>query len=167
MSYLLFSTPHLFISLIWPPCLCVMPKGSDKWGTVYPWQSLAVKIHCEFWSRFHSDSKRIQSGFELKRRESPRIGRVFTVIYCETLSWVVPRTTSKVSYFKMTICNSHKRYCVSLLTTTVGVTVKDFAEESTYARKRNRWLKVVGGEDDNKWCLTSWIGLWKDVWTYF
>ena len=59
-----------------------------------PRQSLAVNIHCEFSSRFHSDSKRIRS------RESPRIhnvfaqqygfanfGRVFTVIHCETLSW--------------------------------------------------------------------------------
>ena len=65
-----------------------------------PRQSLAVNIHCEFSSRFHSDSKRIRSGFESKRRESPRIrnvfaqqygfanfGRVFTVIHCETLSW--------------------------------------------------------------------------------
>ena len=60
-----------------------------------------MNIHCEFSSRFHSDSKRIRSGFESKRRESPRIhnvfaqqygfanfGRVFTVIHCETLSWV-------------------------------------------------------------------------------
>ena len=59
-----------------------------------------MNIHCEFSSRFHSDSKRIRSGFESKRRESPRIhnvfaqqygfanfGRVFTVIHCETLSW--------------------------------------------------------------------------------
>ena len=59
-----------------------------------------MNIHCEFSSRFHSDSKRIRSGFESKRRESPRIhnvfaqqygfanfGRVFTVIRCETLSW--------------------------------------------------------------------------------
>ena len=58
-----------------------------------------MNIHCEFSSRFHSDSKRIRSGFESKRRESPRIhnvfaqqygfanfGRVFTVIRCETLS---------------------------------------------------------------------------------
>ena len=65
-----------------------------------PRQSLAVNIHCEFSWRFHSDSKRIRSGFESKRRESPRIhnvfaqqygfanfGRVFTVIHCETLSW--------------------------------------------------------------------------------
>ena len=65
-----------------------------------PRQSLTVNIHCEFSSRFHSDSKRIRSGFESKRRESPRIhnvfaqqygfanfGRVFTVIRCETLSW--------------------------------------------------------------------------------
>ena len=60
-----------------------------------------MKIHCEFSSRFHSDSKWIRSGFESKRRESPRIhnvfaqqcgfanfGRVFTVIHYETLSWV-------------------------------------------------------------------------------
>ena len=60
-----------------------------------------MNIHCEFSSRFHSGSKRIRSGFESKRRESPRIhnvfaqqygfanfGRVFTVIHCETLSWV-------------------------------------------------------------------------------
>ena len=60
-----------------------------------------MNFHCEFSSRFHSDSKRIRSGFESKRRESPRIhnvlaqqygfanfGRVFTVIRCETLSWV-------------------------------------------------------------------------------
>ena len=60
-----------------------------------------MNIHCEFSSRFHSDSKRIRSGFESKRRESPRIhnvfaqqygfanfGGVFTVIRCETLSWV-------------------------------------------------------------------------------
>ena len=68
-----------------------------------PRQSLTVNIHCEFSSRFHSDSKRIRSGFESKRRESLRIhnvfaqqygfanfGRVFTVIRCETLSciWV-------------------------------------------------------------------------------
>ena len=65
-----------------------------------PRQSLTVNIHCEFSSRFHSDSKRIRSGFESKRRESPRIhnvfaqqygfanfGRVFTGIRCETLSW--------------------------------------------------------------------------------
>ena len=65
-----------------------------------PRQSLTVNIHCEFSSRFHSDSKRIRSGFESKRRESPRIhnvfaqqygfanfGRVFTVIRFETLSW--------------------------------------------------------------------------------
>ena len=65
-----------------------------------PRQSLTVNFHCEFSSRFHSDSKRIRSGFESKRRESPRIhnvlaqqygfanfGRVFTVIRCETLSW--------------------------------------------------------------------------------
>ena len=69
-----------------------------------PRQSLAVNIHCEFSSRFHSDSKRIRSGFESKRRESPRIhnvfaqqygfanfGRVFTVIHCETLSWACVR----------------------------------------------------------------------------
>ena len=69
------------------------------WSYV-PRQSLAVNIHCEFSSRFRSDSKRIRSGFESKRRESPRIhnvfaqqygfanfGRVFTVIRCETLSW--------------------------------------------------------------------------------
>ena len=62
-----------------------------------------MNIHCEFSSRFHSDSKRIRSGFESKRHESPRIhnvfvqqygfanfGRAFTVIRCETLSWVVP-----------------------------------------------------------------------------
>ena len=67
----------------------------------FPRQSLTVNIHCEFSSRFHSDSKWIRSGFESKRRESPRIhnvfvqqygfanfGRVFTVIHCETLSWV-------------------------------------------------------------------------------
>ena len=61
-----------------------------------------MNTHCEFSSRFHSDSKRIRSGFESKRRESPRIhnvfaqqygfanfGRVFTVIHCETLSWVI------------------------------------------------------------------------------
>ena len=66
-----------------------------------PRQSLTVNIHCEFSSRFHSDSMRIRSGFVSKRRESPRIhnvfaqqygfanfGRVFTVIHCETLSWV-------------------------------------------------------------------------------
>ena len=71
-----------------------------QWRT-HPRQSLTVNIHCEFSSRFHSDSKRIRSGFESKRRESPRIhnvfaqqygfanfGRVFTVIRCETLSWV-------------------------------------------------------------------------------
>ena len=59
-----------------------------------------MNIHCEFSSRFHSDSKRIRSAFESKRRESPLIhkvfaqqygfanfGRVFTVIRCETLSW--------------------------------------------------------------------------------
>ena len=59
-----------------------------------------MNIHCEFSSRFHSDSKRIRSGFVSKRRESPRtlnifaqqygfanFGRVFTVIHCETLSW--------------------------------------------------------------------------------
>ena len=63
-----------------------------------------MNFHCEFSSRFHSDSKRIRSGFESKRRESPRIhnvfaqqygfanfGRVFTVIRCETLSWGVAR----------------------------------------------------------------------------
>ena len=57
-----------------------------------------MNIHCEFWSRFHSDSKRIPSGFESKRRESPQIhnvfaqqygfadfGRVSTVIHCETV----------------------------------------------------------------------------------
>ena len=55
-----------------------------------------LRIFTEFWSRFHSESKRIRSGFESKRRESPRIhnvfanfGRVFTVIHCETLSWEV------------------------------------------------------------------------------
>ena len=61
-----------------------------------------MNVHCEFWSRFHSDLKRIRSGFESKRRESPRIhnvfaqqygfanfGRVFTVIHCETLSWEI------------------------------------------------------------------------------
>ena len=60
-----------------------------------------MNIHGEFSSRFHSDSKRSRSGFQSKRRESPRIhnvfaqqygfanfGRVFTVIRCETLSWV-------------------------------------------------------------------------------
>ena len=70
--------------------------------TVFPRQSLTVNIHCEFSSRFHSDSKRIRSGFESKRRESKRIhnvfaqqygfanfGRVLTVIRCETLSWVL------------------------------------------------------------------------------
>ena len=73
---------------------------ADVFDVVFPRQSLAVNIHCEFSSRFHSDSKRIQSGFDSKRRESPRIhvfaqqygfakfGRVFTVIHCETLSWV-------------------------------------------------------------------------------
>ena len=65
---------------------------------LFPRQSLAVNIHCEFSSRFHSDSKRIRNGFEWKRRESSRIhnvfaqqygfakfGRVFTVIHCETV----------------------------------------------------------------------------------
>ena len=60
-----------------------------------------TESRCEFSSRFHSDSKWIRSGFESKRRESPRIhnvfaqqygfanfGRVVTVIHCETLSWV-------------------------------------------------------------------------------
>ena len=69
---------------------------------VFPRQSLTVNIHCEFSSRCHSDSKWIRSGFESKRRESLRIhnafaqqygfanfGRVFTVIHCEALSWVV------------------------------------------------------------------------------
>ena len=62
-----------------------------------------MNFHCEFSSRFHSDSKRIRCGFESKRRKSPRIhnvlaqqygfanfGRVFTVIRCETLSWDGP-----------------------------------------------------------------------------
>ena len=40
-----------------------------------------MNIHCEFWSRFHSDSKRIRSGFESKRRESPRIHNVFAQQY--------------------------------------------------------------------------------------
>ena len=71
----------------------------------FPRQSLTVNFHCEFSSRFHSDSKRIRSGFGSKRHESPRIhnvfaqqygfanfGRIFTVIRCETLSWVtIPR----------------------------------------------------------------------------
>ena len=74
-----------------------------------PRQSLTVNIHCEFSSRFHSDSKRIRSGFESKRRESPRIhnvfaqqygfanfGRVFTVIRCETLSWEGARAPPKI-----------------------------------------------------------------------
>ena len=38
-------------------------------------QSLAVNIHCEFSSRFHSDSKRIRSGFESKRREFTTFSR--------------------------------------------------------------------------------------------
>ena len=76
-------------------------QADRKLFCYYPRQSLAVNIHCELWSRFHSDSKRIRSGFESKRRESPQIhnvfaqqygfanfGRVFTVIRCETLSWV-------------------------------------------------------------------------------
>ena len=67
-----------------------------------------MNIHCEFSSRFHSDSKRIRSGFESKRRESPRIhnvfaqqygfanfGRVFTVIRCETLSWECQRRRNR------------------------------------------------------------------------
>ena len=36
-----------------------------------------ARTHCEFSSRFHSDSKRIRSGFVSKRRESPRIHNVF------------------------------------------------------------------------------------------
>ena len=69
-----------------------------------------MNIHCEFSSRFHSDSKRIRSVFESKRRESPRIhnvfaqqygfanfGRVFTVIHCETLSWVEEAIDNKFS----------------------------------------------------------------------
>ena len=69
-----------------------------------------MNIHCEFSSRFHSDSKRIRSGFVSKRRESPRIhnvfaqqygfanfGRVFTVIHCETLSWVKSHNQSSNS----------------------------------------------------------------------
>ena len=78
--------------------------GMGRTISSFPRQSLTVHIHCEFSSRFHSDSKRIRSGFESKRRESPRIhnvfaqqydfanfGRVFTVIRCETLSWVCTR----------------------------------------------------------------------------
>ena len=40
-----------------------------------------MNFHCEFSSRFHSDSKRIRSGFESKRRESPRIHNVFAQQY--------------------------------------------------------------------------------------
>ena len=34
-----------------------------------------MNIHCEFSSRFHSDSKRIRSGFESKRREFTTFSR--------------------------------------------------------------------------------------------
>ena len=53
-----------------------------------------MNIHCEFSSRFHSDSKRIRSGFESKRESflsnsmASQILVFFTVIRCETLSWV-------------------------------------------------------------------------------
>ena len=97
----------------------------------FPRQNLTVNIHCEFSSRFHSDSKRIRSGFESKRRESPRIhnvfaqqygfakfGRVFTVIRCETLSWeftvasaqIAESTGSKNSLLKF-LSNSASKFC--------------------------------------------------------
>ena len=110
ISMTLFLTSETVVFLLKPqlfyPILCVYSNtnGYTEFGADYiflcPRQSLAVNIHCEFLSRFHSDSKRIRSGFESKRRESPRIhnvfaqqygfanfGRVFTVIHCETLSW--------------------------------------------------------------------------------
>ena len=55
--------------------------GSTEDSKPSPRQSLTVNIHCEFSSRFHSDSKRIRSGFESKRRESPRIHNVFAQQY--------------------------------------------------------------------------------------
>ena len=84
----------------------------------HPIQSLTVNFHCEFSSRFHSDSKRIRSGFESKRRESPRIhnvlaqqygfanfGPVFTVICCETVSWAL-RCDYGLSTTKQNFCGS-------------------------------------------------------------
>ena len=46
-----------------------------------------MNIHCEFSSRFHSDSKRIRSGFESKGRESPRIHNVFAQQYMASRIW--------------------------------------------------------------------------------
>ena len=95
----------------------------------HPRQSLTVNIHCEFSSRFHSDSKRIRSGFVWKRRESPRIhnvfaqqygfanfGRVFTVIHCETLSWAGANVCAQYVLSKFaTICNE----CITIRNNTV------------------------------------------------
>ena len=82
-----------------------------------------MNIHCEYWSRFHSDSKRIRSGFESKRRESLRIhkvfaqqygfanfGRVFTVIHCETLSWEFTESiVDRASDRRLSITQGRKR----------------------------------------------------------